>query len=240
MSGGHPPAFLPSFTNECMELHCTHLNQRGRLLLTDSLIRFETYESLECLFECSWLELDKDSYAPDSDPRAMARLSLKGGGKHFVFNLSSKEDSNRLKKYCKQRKQQQLASEVKASHQGVTIEQIRSDMLQRDDSLQQQFTELVDSGILTESEFWNSVGSSRQLLLDQRESESLNVRGTLSTLLSDSAQEGDDLTNSAEKKAHIFSLYPAVRDAFVELVPQQMEENVFWSKYLKSDYFQKV
>lgn len=225
-----------------LELDCIHQKLPGLLIVAEELLIFAVNE--EIIFECSWLELEKDSYTPDNDSRAMARITLKKDlTKHYVFNFKSKDEMNQLKRLVRRLRPASTASSSSEglNSRGKVISRIRHDLLSNDSKLRRQYSELVEAGILLEEEFWAGLDSAHQLLIDQKESEAANVKGKTSAILSDFISESDiSHIENSEKKQHIFEMYPAVKEAFGDFVPLQMSESEFWSKYLKSDYFRKV
>jgi BSD domain len=235
-----------------MEVHCHYSKTKGRLILNTNGIVFETY-ALETMFESTWLEIFKDTYAPETDARSMVRFTLNvDTAKHYIFNLQSKEDSNRIKKYCKQQKtilQQQLQSTTTSSTSSSNnLINIRTELLNNDSKLKQQYSELVESNILTEEEFWSSLNNTYTYQIEDKIQNYTNtaLKGNLSILHTDvlynttTANSIINIELSSEQKKYIFSMYPAVEAAYNDLVPQQLNETSFWDKYLKSDYFKKV
>ena len=205
------------------------------MVVTETVILFETIEGTT-LFTSEWTDLEKDYYAPDSDTRAMTRLVLKSDlTKNYVFTFRNKEDMNRLKKFIKHKKH--TLHEKKDVSKKLSINDIRSELLSKDQKLKRSYEELVNSGILLEEEFWMNLDPSHQHLIDQKEMEAVIAKGRASTLFSDLVKEDQTPDKNPEMKAHIFSMYPAVKLAFEETVPLKMQESEFWTIYLKSDSF---
>lgn len=185
---------------------CEYSRRRGLLRLSQWKMAFEAEDSSAPLFECDWTQLEADKYAPETDPKARARITLKAdASKHHIFTFSSKEDMNVAKKFIKQRKHA-LEQERSSGNTTHSVEDIRRELLYRDVRLQQQYVELVESGILREEEFWTGVDSLNQLEIDQREVDALHSKGKLSTLYSDYISKDNSPETNAELKAHIFSM----------------------------------
>ncbi|KAL9318023.1 hypothetical protein ACSQ67_014540 [Phaseolus vulgaris] len=114
-----------------------------------------------------------------------------------------------------------VISEEQLSSAEMTL---RIKLLQEDSKLQRLHKELVASGKLTESEFW----ATKKKLLDQDESRKLKQRiGFKNSLIFDTKPMSD---------GRIFTLKPAVHQAFLNFVPSKMNEVDFWNKYFKAEY----
>ncbi|XP_058770200.1 general transcription and DNA repair factor IIH subunit TFB1-1-like [Vicia villosa] len=116
---------------------------------------------------------------------------------------------------------------------------LRIKLLQEDSKLQKLHKELVASGKLTESEFW----ATKKKLLDQDESRKLKQRiGFKNSLIFDTKPTSDGRINQVkfqltpEIKYQIFTLKPAVHQAFRSFVPSKMSEVDFWNKYFRAEY----
>ncbi|KAK7356500.1 hypothetical protein VNO80_15773 [Phaseolus coccineus] len=129
-----------------------------------------------------------------------------------------------------------VISEEQLSSAEMTL---RIKLLQEDSKLQRLHKELVASGKLTESEFW----ATKKKLLDQDESRKLKQRiGFKNSLIFDTKPMSDGRINQVkfqltpEIKYQIFTLKPAVHQAFLNFVPSKMNEVDFWNKYFKAEY----
>ncbi|CAM9615441.1 unnamed protein product, partial [Pylaiella littoralis] len=117
----------------------------------------------------------------------------------------------------------------------------RAALLAGDEVLTAQYREMVDGGVVTEEEFWES--RRRTLAEDDAKAASKHT-GTPSEMPSDLVAEKTS-TGTLKFKLNartihsIFTMYPIVFKAYQANVPTEMTEKEFWTKYIQSAYFNR-
>ncbi|RDX81023.1 putative RNA polymerase II transcription factor B subunit 1-1, partial [Mucuna pruriens] len=156
-------------------------------------------------------------------------LNLTHAQGSYIFELESFSDLHACRELVgvalsKHGEATKVISEEQLSAAEMTL---RIKLLQEDSKLQRLHKELVASGKLTESEFW----ATKKKLLDQDESRKLKqCIGFKNSLIFDTKPMSDGRINQ------IFTLKPAVHQAFLNFVPSKMNEVDFWNKYFKAEY----
>ncbi|XP_078439334.1 general transcription and DNA repair factor IIH subunit TFB1-1-like [Wolffia australiana] len=119
----------------------------------------------------------------------------------------------------------------------------RMKLLREDSELQKLHKQFVMSGFLTEAEFW----AARKSSLDSDVNQTSKQRaGFKSAILADVRPLTDGQSNKVtfsltrEIIHQIFAEKPAVRQAFLNFVPNKMTENDFWKKYFKADFLYRT
>lgn len=115
----------------------------------------------------------------------------------------------------------------------------RIKLLQVDSELQKLHKEFVMGGVLTEAEFW----ATRKKLLDEKISSKSKQRvGLKSDMIFNVKPSSDGQSNRVKYNLtpeiihQIFAEKPAVRRAYLNLVPKKMTETDFWIKYWRAEY----
>ena len=120
----------------------------------------------------------------------------------------------------------------------ATLE-VRAALLARHAHLKQLHSDLVGKGILSEEEFWQSP-SHAELVRRETEASSHQQRGLSSAMAADILPDVRSTSVHFKIDANImhaiFLHSPAVHRAYGQLVPTQMSEKEFWTKYFKSRY----
>ena len=116
----------------------------------------------------------------------------------------------------------------------------RAAVLASQPALKKQHREMVDSGLISEEDFW----SGRQNILTEEASKRQRTAKTthLLTDLAAQSEPGEKVVKynlNAEMIHQIFVQYPAVYRAYKAQVPDRMSETEFWSIFLKSNFFHR-
>ncbi|XP_073148270.1 general transcription and DNA repair factor IIH subunit TFB1-1-like isoform X3 [Henckelia pumila] len=115
----------------------------------------------------------------------------------------------------------------------------RIKLLQENSELQRLHKQFVIEGILTEAEFW----ATRKKLLEQndnrRPKQWVALKNEMWTVkpLSDGQSNRVTFNLTPEIIHQIFAEKPAVRQAYLNFVPNKMTEKEFWTKYSRAEYF---
>lgn len=115
----------------------------------------------------------------------------------------------------------------------------RIKLLQEDSELQKLHKQFVMGGVLSETEFW----ATRKKLLDVNTSRKVKQRvGLKSDMIFNVKPSSDGQSNrvtfnlTPEMIHQIFAEKPAVRQAYLNFVPNKMSEKDFWTKYWRAQY----
>ncbi|XP_021887908.1 probable RNA polymerase II transcription factor B subunit 1-1 [Carica papaya] len=117
--------------------------------------------------------------------------------------------------------------------------ELRIKLLRENSELQKLHKQFVISGVLTEAEFW---ATRKKLLGGESNKRSKQQVGLKSGMVSDIKPSTDGRTNrvtfnlTPEVIFQIFAEKPAVRQAFLNFVPNKMSEKDFWTKYFRAEY----
>ena len=133
--------------------------------------------------------------------------------------------------------------------------ELRAALLARDSVVKSLHTDLVVSGIVDETEFWQSRADmlraeserSRQAVVGISTTFATKSNISLSSLIGTAAPAGTTSSTSAAPSTvrltldantihQIFVDQPAVYEAYQRLVPDRLTEKMFWTKYLRSKY----
>eukprot|EP00742_Colponemidia_sp_Colp-10_P009852 GILJ01010777.1.p1 GENE.GILJ01010777.1~~GILJ01010777.1.p1 ORF type:complete len:607 (+),score=103.59 GILJ01010777.1:1383-3203(+) len=118
--------------------------------------------------------------------------------------------------------------------------QSRLALLASHPELNQAYTELVRSGIISEEEFWQS---RQQMIASESARTAGSTVGFSSSLLSEGHIETQNnrtlITLTAANIQQIFLEHPAVYSAYRDKVPHELTEEKFWSMYFKSQYLNR-
>ncbi|VDM41868.1 unnamed protein product [Toxocara canis] len=133
----------------------------------------------------------------------------------------------------------QLANQAAARSQryGKTHEmEAKKKLLEQNAHLRQLYKHLVASKLISAQDFWCDYYNSKEL----SDGEKLGVSGGfLSSIAQSEGTNGVKLNLNVDTIQSIFKTYPAVEKKHLELVPHEMSEQQFWSKFFQSHYFHR-
>nr|XP_027107205.1 general transcription and DNA repair factor IIH subunit TFB1-1-like [Coffea arabica] len=186
-------------------------------------------------------------FTKDGTKQALLNLTQDQGG-NYIFEFENFPDRNVCKDF--------VASAIALSGEaGRTVpeksavpiqdEQLsaaemerRIKLLQEDSDLQKLHKQFVIGGILSEAEFW----ATRKKLLEQNYSRRPKQRVALKNDMWSTKPLADGQSNrvtfnlTPEIILQIFAEKPAVRQAYLNFVPNKMTEKEFWTKYSRAEY----
>ncbi|KAI9205511.1 BSD domain-containing protein [Polychytrium aggregatum] len=172
-------------------------------------------------------------------------LSPEGKETSHKLTFSSAKDrddaKNILAKYLESIRSIQALEQPKDTGASSRQElEIKLNLLSTNKSLAKLHLDLVQSGIVSEDEFW----SSRRHLIANQLWQQNQKRGTSSASRADVKPTTDDskavYTLNPEIIHSIFTQYPTVHKAYKENVPSKMSEKDFWTTYFQSRYFRRT
>ena len=235
----------------------------GDLHLTSHRVFFSAVEG-GIIFETVWANVLKPHYSLRSQERKIVLLDLDSArsttdGQAALFVLTGNDDLgnalenlrshvNRLLSGTKTTRVGGSGGEPRGtSHTAAKIGvqrdrviKLRKDLLESDIVLKKQYQDLVEHRmIMTDEEFWDN---KRWETDDNFMMSSSSNKGKLLSLYSDIQTCGDrdkKLDMTAEIVQEIFTMKPAVKRAYEDLVPTTLTGEEFWARYLQSEYYQQ-
>ncbi|KAK1398080.1 General transcription and DNA repair factor IIH subunit TFB1-1 [Heracleum sosnowskyi] len=173
-------------------------------------------------------------------PNKKAFLNLtQDNGENYLFEFDSFPDRDACRDF--------VATAIAPSSEQLSTAEMnrRIQVLQVDCELQKLHKEFVMGGVLTEAEFW---ATRKKLLDDNISSKSKQRVGVKSGMIFNAKPPSSDghsnrvvkFSFTPEIIHHIFAQKPAVRRAYLNLVPKKMTEKEFWKKYGRAEYLQST
>ncbi|KDN52598.1 hypothetical protein K437DRAFT_173571 [Tilletiaria anomala UBC 951] len=120
--------------------------------------------------------------------------------------------------------------------------QLRISILHANPELKSLHADLVISGIMRDAEFWShptrsALLRSERALMQQRQGRNARIADPKPT----NDEEGNLKINlSAQMVRDVFEQYPVVAKAYNDLVPKQMDEQTFWTRYFQSRLYHRL
>ncbi|EIM19347.1 hypothetical protein E3Q22_04208 [Wallemia mellicola] len=238
-----------------MEIKVSYKKQSGNLNLLDDRLEFSSQNSFNLNYSrLLTLFASKQGSTPVrlkldlSDPQQSITFTFihpthaLSQREHVKDRLSNAIASNRAS--SSRQVESQLTSTTpttRSSTPGLGLSkddlEIRKKVLIKDPQLAKLHKDLVIAGIIDENEFWQG---RQQLLLLEHLSQSQKP-GKSSTLVDPrptSSQPGEFTITITPQLVHdIFQEYPVVQKAYVENVPNPLNDNDFWIRYFHSHLF---
>ncbi|KAJ4838255.1 hypothetical protein Tsubulata_011329 [Turnera subulata] len=221
----------------------------GRLLLTlEKLVFKPNNPNSASKLNMEFRYIKNHKYTKEGSNKAPMLNLTSSQGASYIFEFENYDDLQ----VCKECVGKALSKSVEApkpadtsevpSEQPTTEELLmRMNLLRENSELQKLHKRFVIDGILTEAEFW----ATRKKLLSGNSSRNTKQRvGLKSIMLSESRPAADGRTNKVtfnvtpEIVREIFAEKPAVRQAYLNLVPNKMTDRDFWTKYCRAEFIQ--
>ncbi|CAI4225429.1 unnamed protein product [Auanema sp. JU1783] len=241
--------------NEELLLEINHVKYRkagegrspiGRLLLYSEHIQWEDNAGGDVLY-VKFIQIKGQRVSAATKPKVQLQLCLQNEDQAtFVFLDPSKSRDQLLdqRDALKETLQQSLidhrakVNQLAASQEQGSVHselETKQRILQQNKQLQLLYQHLVASKLITPQDFW--VEYYKQ---PENGDEKTGVNGAfLSSIATQDGTKGVKLNLNAEIIQAIFNTYPAVERKHLELVPHEMPEEQFWSKFFQSHYYHR-
>ncbi|KAL3851091.1 hypothetical protein ACJIZ3_012973 [Penstemon smallii] len=176
-------------------------------------------------------------YSKENSKQALLNVSTKDNSYIFQFDSVANRD------VCRDFVGSAIAFHANAK--AVSTENLseaetnrRVNLMQGNSEIQRLHQQFVGGGVLSDAEFW----ATRKKLLDQNDGrmpkQRMALKNEMWTVkpLSDGQSNRVTFNLTPEIIHQIFAEKPAVRQAYLNFVPNKMTEKEFWTKYSRAEY----
>ena len=234
----------------------------GELTITSKKIAFSCNSDPRLNKSIAWANVNyndiKYTAANDAHNRVIFRISLiDDNTKPLMFYFVGpskdvcKEELKRLKNIIEDKITKKKNTNTNTNSNNISNDIIRNRkrLLDADRSLKILYEEFVEKDkIMTSDDFWKSHENQLNGFMIDNDSNNIMKKGKQTTIFSDFRPEikknsnGEFYMNikiTPNDKENIFLMYPAVKKAYDNEVPDRYTEEEFWVLYFQSEFYNK-